>query len=92
MCVHRVFSVIISQISCTDEEEIRDRIKVSIVYLKFVPVVPFFVIALETYLSFRPIELILCTVEYHYCTAESPLRHGHALALTGLLTFTHYQF
>jgi len=37
-------------------------------------------------------DLILCTVEYRYCTAESPLRHGHALHLTGLLTFTHYQF
>jgi len=55
-------------------------------------VVPFFVIASETYLAFRTIELILCTVEYRYCTAESPLRHGHALPLTGLLTFTHYQF
>lgn len=80
------------KLSCTDEEEIRDLIKISIVYLKFVLVVPFFVITLEIYLSFLPIEHILCTVEYHYCTAESPLRHGHALPLTGLLTFTHYQF
>ena len=73
--------------------QIRDLIKVNTVYHKFVPVVPFFfVIVSETYLSFRTIELILCTVEYRYCTAESSLRHGHALPLTGLLTFTHYQF
>jgi len=92
VCEYRAFSVI-SQISCTEEQEIRDLIKVSTVYLKFVPVMPFFfLIYLETYLSFRPIELILCTVEYLYCSADSPLRHGHAFPLTGLLTFTHYQF
>jgi hypothetical protein len=86
------YNVIISQISCTNEKEIRDIITVNVVYLKFVSVAPYFVIALETYLSFRPIELILCTVEFRYCTAESPLRHGHALPLTGLLTRTRYQF